>query len=145
MENVRWSHKGLLPLQLQLHVQITKQVSSDWEPVKTKYCNIHRIFIERYPKDGNKEQFSQKDPIIRFTKERLTAKVKALRTKIKVALASGEEAVVVVMLPSSMTYVQRYGEGVLLLNLFLVAKRQVALHLVPRLPIKELIQSYMEH
>ena len=61
----------------------------DWESVKTKYRDIRDIFIDRYPKDGNNEQFSHKDPNISFTKERLIAKVKALRTRFKVALDSG--------------------------------------------------------
>ena len=89
-----WSDDELqLLLEVILHFKSDKAGQGyDWESVKTKYCDIRDIFIERYPKDGNNEQFSHKDPIKSFTKERLIAKVKALRTKFKVALDSGRRS-----------------------------------------------------
>ena len=64
----------------------------DWESVKTKDRDIRDIFIERYPKDDDSEQFSHKDLSKSFTKERLIANVKALRTKFNVALDSGRKS-----------------------------------------------------
>ena len=81
-----------LLLEVILHYKSNKAGQGiDWESVKSKYCDIRNIFLERYPKNGDDQHIYHEDLSI-FTNERLISKVKALRAKLKVALDLGRES-----------------------------------------------------
>ena len=63
----------------------------DWDSVKSKYCDITDIFLERYPKNGHDQHIYHEDLAV-FIKERLICKDKVLRSKFKVALDSGRKS-----------------------------------------------------
>ena len=68
----------------------------DWESVKAKYEKITNIFIERYPKskDGKptNDDYPKSKSLDKFTKERVSAKLKAIRQKYKKAVDSGKRS-----------------------------------------------------
>ena len=88
-----WSEEEIqLLLEVILHYKSDKAGQGiDWESVKSKDCDIRNSFLKRYPKNGDDQHIYHEDLSI-FTKERLISKVKALRTKFKVALDLGRKS-----------------------------------------------------
>ena len=67
----------------------------DWESIKTKYDDITTLFLSRYPKNQDaedKREFKHKNPSQEFSKERIVAKIKALRLKYRKALDTGRRS-----------------------------------------------------
>lgn len=68
----------------------------DWESVKAKYEKITNIFVERYPKlkDGEppNDEYPKSKSVHQFTKERVSAKLKAIRQKYKKAVDCGKRS-----------------------------------------------------
>ena len=89
-----WSDEEVqLLLEVVLHFKSDKAGQGlDWESIKTKYVEIRDIFTERYPKNSTDESYPHHDAVKQFSKERIIAKVKALRNKYKIALDSGRRS-----------------------------------------------------
>ena len=68
----------------------------DWEGVKSKYEKISEIFVERYPKikDGDvpDEEYPRSNKLEEITKERISAKLKAIRKNCKKAVDCGKRS-----------------------------------------------------
>jgi hypothetical protein len=70
----------------------------DWESIKTKYDEIRALLLARYPRNQDADDQREfplgkgKDPSEELTKERVVAKVKALRLKYRKALDSGRRS-----------------------------------------------------
>ena len=69
---------------------------TDWESVKSKYDKIREILVERYPKIKEGEQSNPDYPnsksLERITKDRIAARLKAVRKNFKKAVDSGNKA-----------------------------------------------------
>ena len=63
----------------------------DWETVRSKYEDIKEKFISNYPNEESEEfpNFKSKD---QFTKERLAAKIKKIKTSFRKAVDSGRRS-----------------------------------------------------
>jgi hypothetical protein len=70
----------------------------DWESIKTKYDEIRALFLARYPRNQDADDQREfplgkgKNPSEELTKERVVAKIKALRLKYRKALDSGRKS-----------------------------------------------------
>ncbi len=63
---------------------------TDWEGVKAKYDKERAIFVYRYPQDEESDdEFPKADNLLAFTKERIVAKLKAIRKLYKKAVDLG--------------------------------------------------------
>ena len=69
---------------------------TDWESVKSKYDKIREILVERYPKIKEGERSNPDYPnsksLERITKDRIAAKLKAVRKNFKKAVDSGKRS-----------------------------------------------------
>lgn len=95
--NFMWSDDEIeLLLAVIYEYKTTKESEGfDWESIKAKYENIRALFLARYPQNqdaNDQREFKRKDPSNDFTKERIVAKIKALRLKYRVALDSGRRS-----------------------------------------------------
>ena len=67
----------------------------DWEGIRAKYDKIRELFIERYPRgetEAMKVDFPRALCVENITKERISAKVKSIRTKYKKAVDVGRRS-----------------------------------------------------
>ena len=64
--------------------------SIDWESVKSKYKDIHGLFIASWPSDGTDDNFPHKKE--ELTQAVVTSKLKAIRIKFRQAVDSGRRS-----------------------------------------------------
>lgn len=66
----------------------------DWETIRSKYEEIHRIFVAAYPddKEGGGGEFPRVKTKHEFTKERITQKLKKLKNNFRKAVDSGRKS-----------------------------------------------------
>ena len=95
--NFQWSDDEIeLLLAVVNEYKTSKEANGlDWESIKTKYDDITTLFLSRYPKNqdaDDQREFKHKNLSQEFSKERMVAKIKALRLKYRKALDTGRRS-----------------------------------------------------
>ena len=65
----------------------------NWEAKRNKYDRIRALIIENYPKAGDSERYPNYNIVEAvITKERVSAKLKKIRTQFKIAVDCGKKS-----------------------------------------------------